>query len=350
MEISYFIQGIANKVVEVSGVKLDVSQRSTVPKEVWLSQEQLAAREKDTDLIVLRTSKQTQNLEDVELKQFDPSFQIEDHKIPCRVAQCSATKNFIHESESEGNGKMVKRDLFVCKDHREKLMNGISKYCIQKNVPVDVASLKKVDLTGYTSLIGVLEKAFMHLKSKWWKDASDCLLAEMFLNTRNFLIITNALLNPDEDNEEAVLGPYLRLLLQVIANPVMLRNGIMILRELMYMIVFIYRIMYVWIHIPVGNPGAKLGSGLAGIFAVLIAIYFWGLFRVQLAVLVFCAGLVGSALFDLLNPPRDRYQSGILQLLQTIQATPDRQLYHVSANDRGDIRLTLDVPTTTSAL
>jgi hypothetical protein len=83
--------------------------------------------------------------------------------------------------------------------------------------------------------------------------ATDSLLAEVFLNTRNVLIITNALLNPDDGNIiTTALIPYLLMLDRFLENP---ETGVMILRELMFAVLIFYGIPY-----PCMGPKLKVTS------------------------------------------------------------------------------------------
>jgi hypothetical protein len=111
----------------------------------------------------------------------------------------------------------MKQDLFLCEIHRTKLANLVSKRCEEEKISVSVASFKHEDFDGYTYLIGELEKAFTHLVKKPVTlnmpqnnlyPNSDLVLAEVFLNARNFLTITHALLNPNGDNRGVVLPAW----------------------------------------------------------------------------------------------------------------------------------------------
>ena len=262
MGISNFILDIGEKIEEVSDAKLNFSQEATVPEEKWISEKQEKMLLKS---VQLRTEKQTQNLEVVKLKKFDPFWLEGNSEISCRALGCPQTT-------SRRSGKRrTKQDLFLCEAHREKLTDRIWKCCAKQNVCI--TSFKNSnDFEGYTSLIGALEKAFMHLKSKRLTAATTgALLAEVFLNTRNFLIITNALLNPDEDNTTTVLGPYLTILASLLEDPVMFRNSIVLLPIAMCLVYQFYGIIYQWVHVPLENPAAKIGFGV-GLLIVIVVV------------------------------------------------------------------------------
>ena len=345
MDVSDFIQNLAQKIAEMSGVKLNASLKSMIPKEIQIVQEKPGETK-----VILRTAEQTQNLDVVELKQFDPYFQKSNHETPCRVPGCPKKKRFIQEFESKRKSEMIKRDLFVCETHREKLVSGVLKYFRKQSVTGDVESLKKVDLTGYTSLIGVLEKAFMHLMKKSWKDANNHLLAEIFLNARNFLIITNALLNPDEDNTTTVLGLLLPVLRGVLEDTVITIDRLMVLSVSVPIILTAYGVMYEWIMIPRENPGAKVGTALA----IMLVLFVYKAFEVQLswetilfsALFVFSSALLFSGAYDWNLDPQlieerrarllERNQQLILELLQEMSA-PLRQGLQLMLRVRGDL-------------
>ena len=287
MALSKFIQSIAKKIEEVSGF---VSQKSMIPTEVrYLQVEPIQGK------VILRTVEETQNMDVVQLRQFDPHFQNNDTEIPCQFPGCSETRKFVQECESQEKSKKIKRDLFLCKVHRKKLTSSVLKYCRNENVTLDGETFKENDFTGYTSLIGVLEKAFMHLQSKWWKSVNDFLLAEIFLNTRNFLLIANALLNPDEDNTATVLGPYLTALLKFLDDPKKVLSGVMLLMVVMWIILTFYSIAYDWIPLFTGTPGAKAGTAV-GILSGLLAVKIFN-FTPAEKVFFFLSIVVAGALF-----------------------------------------------------
>ena len=155
-----------------------------------------------TKAVKLRTAAETQQDGVTKLQQFNPSFfLVEKNAIPCRVPGCNTTTPRLKPS---GGSQHIKQDLFLCEIHRTKLANLVSKRCEEEKISVSVASFKHEDFDGYTYLIGELEKAFTHLVKKpvtlnmpqnSLYPNSDLVLAEVFLNARNFLTITHALLN-----------------------------------------------------------------------------------------------------------------------------------------------------------
>ena len=266
-EISDFILDIGKKIEEISGAKLNFPQEATVPKEEWIAED---PKVMTLGGISLRTAEQTQNMDVVQLKKFDPCFLVEQPKIPCRVPKCPETTT-VPSSSEEGR---IKRDLFLCKTHREELADRILKRCAQENVTVDVTSFKTGDFKGYTSLIAALEKAFMHLKSKrlTTSGTTDSQLAEVFLNARNFLMITNSLLNPHENNVVIVLNACLKILSRLLEDSKNVENWRKLLGSVMMLVLGFYGIIYPWVMVSVENPGAKIGLGVGILFFLVFAL------------------------------------------------------------------------------
>ena len=338
MAVSKFIRGIAKKIEEVSGVD---PQRSVMPKEVLFFQVEPDGRQ-----VILRTAEETQNMDVVHLKQFDPYFQNSDIEIPCQFPGCSKTRKFVQECESQEKFKKVKRDLFLCEDHREKLLSAVSKFCNKEKMTLHVETFKNCDFTGYTSLIGVLENAFMYLQSKWLRGVNDFLLAEIFLNTRNFLLITNALLNPDEENTVTVLGPYLRALQYVLRDSVTMRNGLLLLKLIMCAIFAVYGIMYEWIHIPITNSGAKLGTGVGILAAMLVnkMFRFSPSARIGYSLgIVVATGLIGASAFSWSLDPQIDQRIGLDLFWEMTASLRDddrpRPAIRVRGNPDGDLQV-----------
>jgi hypothetical protein len=365
-KISDFILDIGKKIEEVSGAKLNFPQEATVPEEKWIPQRQ----EKEMLLnkgIELRTEEQTQNLDVVELKKFDPYCRQGNSLIPCRMPGCLETFETTCTPK-----RRTKQDLFLCKAHRAKWTDLVSKRCAKENITLNLTIFKEDDLKGYTSLIGGLEKAFMHLKSKGFarKTTTDSLLAEVFLNTRNFLIVTNALLNPDIDNILAVLAPYLQMLRRFLAfaleNPAKLLVGVTLLREIMFAVLIFYGITYQWVSWA--NPGARSGSGVGILLAFLasVLVYIFGgeigfLGKIQLYLVFTVAGyLIGSGAYDWYRDPgsegrrqQQASRSALQFMIQLIVALSPRnyigsfdaigpQWFRVRADNAGNV--SVDVP------
>ncbi len=335
-EISEFIRDIGKKIEEVSGVKLNFPQ---VPEEEWISEDEMITMKSKG--IYLRTAKQTKNMETVKLKLFNPCIVYEDLKhggkehpsIPCRVPGCPETTP-IKKPACSGKTR-IKQDLFLCKTHLASLMVRVSKRCTEENVAVDITSIKNDDLKGYTSLIGVLEKAFIHLTSKWLPLSTiDSLRAEVFLNTRNFLIITNALLNPDEDNEITALNPYLRALLIFLRNP----NAHLVLREIKALVLSAFGVIDRWVYLT--NPGGQIGGGtglILGFLAGTMAVQ-WTRSSRPLLMCPFAVALPFVGFFGGSEIGRGVYEWWRKKKLMKEYSLLETYSYHVFTNAAGDIR------------
>ena len=296
MALSEFILNIGKEIEHKIGTNINFPQGTTPPSQEWITEGQLSQMK----AINLRTAEQTQNGSGVNLRQFNPSFLIkEPSEIHCRIPGCSVTTRRRKPTRSSEN---IKQDLFLCDTHRAKLTNLVSKRCAQEDVIVNLASFKHEDFNGYTSLIGELEKAFMYLKKKTYLSATDSLLAEVYLNTRNFLFITNALLNPDEDNTTTVLAPCMTMFqrfLSCLKDTEFLQSIVTALREVMNMILLFFGVIYSWIFLA--NPGGRVGGGvgllLAFVGAVAYAFPLAGIAATAVVGLI-AGNLIGSGGYD----------------------------------------------------
>lgn len=126
--------------------------------------------------------------DEVVLPQFDPNFKSID--VVCRYPTC---KNKNPEAPKPGSG--VKRDLYLCPNHREQLKRHICQAMAEEGIdfPESEFASEPGRFEGYTSLISLLDGASRESKN-------GAAVREAALNTRNFLIITSTLLNPDDEN------------------------------------------------------------------------------------------------------------------------------------------------------
>ena len=219
---SKVVQDLGTKIEQESGIKINFEKGTTAPVEEWIPETKMAA----SKAINLRTAAETKREDGViKLKQFNPTFFLVGENVPCRVPGCSVTTPRLKPS----NDSHIKQDLFLCDIHCTMLANLVSKRCDEEGISVSTASFKHEDFHGYTYLIGELEKAFMHLIKKpgtlnMPTDIpnvhfnSDLVLAEVFLNSRNFLTITQTLLNPEGDNVGAALPAWFVMLDRIMNN------------------------------------------------------------------------------------------------------------------------------------
>ena len=148
--------------------------------------------------------------EEIVLLQFDPNFT--STEVFCRHPSCNS--RYLEAAKSG------KRDLYLCPFHQQKLKDAISDTLAKKNI--QIATTKENpdprQFDGYTSLIGVLEGAYHDAKKFQALERRSPMVEEAILNVRNFLIITNAVLNPNGHNLQLALPPVFRILLLILEN------------------------------------------------------------------------------------------------------------------------------------
>ena len=234
--------------------------------------------------------------EEIVLLQFDPNFS--STEVVCRHPSCN--------SRNLEAAKSGKRDLYLCPHHQQKLKDEISDTLAKKNI--QIATTKENpeprQFDGYTSLIGVLEGAYHDAKKFQALERRSPMVEEAILNVRNFLIITNAVLNPDDDNLRIVLTPVLRILLLLLeysANvPPLVDTLLYALRDVIEMILFAFGVIYSWVSIPLQSPGTRIGAGLGGTIGVILGSFLgpWnGVFGLGAGAVL--GGLMGGGIYDL---------------------------------------------------
>ena len=344
MAVSKFILDIAKQIELKSGPKVHFALGTIRQTKKWITEHEMTK----IKAIHLRTAEDTKNESVVKLLQFNPSFFLKDvSNIHCRIPGCSAT---IQRLKPTHSSEKSKQNLFLCSAHRERLTSEVTKRCAKENVIINIASSKKEDFNGYTSLIGILEKAFTYLK----KQAP--LLAEVFLNTRNFLIITNALLNCNEDNTAIVLAPYIILfqtLLSCIEDPQRLESLVKALQEIMDMIMQFFGVIYIWVFL--GNPGSRVGGGVGLVLGFVGGAAFVfpppGIFAASVVGLV-AGKLIGSGGYDWYKEHHymkmqqemiQQYQEFIVRMFGQPGAVPQQpKLIFLPANAGGDLLINME--------
>lgn len=199
--------------------------------------------------------------QEIVLLQFDPNFT--STEVVCRHPSCNS--RYLEAAKSG------KRDLYLCPHHQQKLKDAISDTLTKKNI--QIATTKENpeprQFDGYTSLIGVLEGAYHDAKKFQALERRSPLVEEATLNVRNFLIITNAVLNPDGHNLQLALPPVFRILLLILENstnvPPLVDALLYALRDVIEMILFAFGVIYSWVSIPLNSPGSRIGAGVGGV-------------------------------------------------------------------------------------
>ncbi|KAK3714368.1 hypothetical protein QZH41_007983 [Actinostola sp. cb2023] len=317
---------------------IEVSLEERVPA-VCKSLKELNKRQK----LSLRSSVQTITSNKVELKQFNPNF-FSNESIWCRFPGCNCKQRKFEE-------KKKKKDLYLCPSHRNNLEDNVAKMCAQQGVSISI-KYRSEDLQGYTSLIGLLESAFHSLSKPIlpspgsYQGKNSSILQGVCLNLRNFLIIVNALLNPDDDNCNTALNSPMAIVMRILeiirddgAAILETLNGLVdLLRRVIEHILFAFGIIYSWVYLSlIGNAGAHLGSGIGG-FIGLVG-YAAGPVVGTLTAIgggIF-GGLIGSGVYNIWNVQRQegegdverlhRYQ-GFAQANIRVQEDPNNHWLH----------------------
>ena len=212
--------------------------------------------------VTLRKSNDLEACEEISLLQFDPNFT--SSEVICRHPPCS-TKN----SEAAKSG--TKRDLFLCPIHQQVLRDSISDVLAKEEIKLSTSTEKPKHghFSGYTSLISLLEGVYHDAKKFQTLKGKSPLIQEAILNVRNFLIITNCLLNPNGDNLEIALPAVVQILRLILQNPdatdQFINRLLYMLREVIGIVLFSFGVIYPWVYLALSNPGAQIGFGVGAI-------------------------------------------------------------------------------------
>ena len=244
--------------------------------------------------VTLRKAGHQRAHEEIVLLQFDPNFI--STEVVCRHPSCN--------SRNLEAAKSGKRDLYLCPHHQQKLKDAISDTLTKKNI--QIATTKENpeprQFDGYTSLIGVLEGAY-HDGKKFQALQRSRMVEEAILNVRNFLIITNGVLNPDGYNLQLALPPVLQILLILLENSSDVKQLVdtllNALRDVIEMILFAFGVIYSWVSISLNSPGSRIGAGVGGAIGVIFGL-FWGNAVFGLGTGSTLGGLIGSGIYDLM--------------------------------------------------
>ena len=336
MDFSKLVLDIGDHIEAAIDADTNSAQGLARPTEEWITGGKMP---KET--IVLRTAEDTKNESGVKLRQFNPSFLLKDFEtVRWRFPGCPVKSN---------SSEKVKQDLFLCSTHREELISEVKKRCAEGNVAVP--NYKQEDFNGYTSLIAKLEKAFIYFQ-KQASCATNLLLAKVFLNTRNYLIITSALLNPNGDNQTTALPSCMAILesllsiinererAAVVLMQESVRAAVMLMKEIQTMILCFFGICYTWVELT--NPGTRLGGGIGLALGMLGPLLYGFDYRVVwfCGVVGLCAGsLIGSGVYDWNSNIDDieRRQKNMKDYLQFL--AHQYRIIRVSANASGNITL-----------
>ena len=199
--------------------------------------------------------------EKIVLLQFDPNFT--SPEVVCRHPSCNS--RYLEAAKSG------KRDLYLCPHHQQKLKDAISRTLVEKDIRIAITkeNPEPRQFDGYTSLIGVLEGLYHDAKKFQALERRSPMVEEATLNVRNFLMITNAVLNPDSHNLQLALPPVFGILLLILENssnvPQFVNALLDALREVIEMILFAFGVIYSWVSTTLISPGSRIGAGVGGV-------------------------------------------------------------------------------------
>ena len=288
--------------------------------------------------IHLRTSEQMKQGSDIELPQFDPNF-FSLYQIHCRFPRCPETK----ARNSNHSSKTNKEDLYLCPNHRKEMVDEVTKKCAEKGIAVNFKDHKIEDFNDYTSLIGLCEKAFQGFKEKASQVPSSSevngFLAEIFLNVRNFFIISNAVLNPDPENLSCILPPVYEILQSLPKKRDDLnfvRDLAQLLEEIMKIILPCFNVVYDWVVLSLQrNPGAQIGAGMGGAAGAILAGAAFGpalpMIALAAGIGFVSGGLLGGGIFNLKIDNHDQ-QHNIYKFPGNRDGSLSLQLLHHKQN------------------
>ena len=110
------------------------------------------------------------------------------------------------------------------------------------------------------------------------------------------------MLNPDEDNLGIALPPVVQIFRLILENPEsveLLGTGLIyVLREVIEMILFAFGVIYTWVSLALGSPGAQIGAGVGGfIGAIAFVLGPWS-GAAGVAVGGTLGGLIGNGIYN----------------------------------------------------
>ena len=294
--------------------------------------------------VTLRKAKRFK--EEIVLPQFDPNFTSND--VICRHPSCKS-----RNPKAAIRDKGVKRDLYLCPSHRELLKRSICKAMEKGKVkfPMSEFASEPGRFEGYTAFISILEGAYHEARKVPTVRDTSRMVEEAILNVRNFLMITNTLLNPDDNNLELALPPVVQILQHILENQnsanKLLKSLLPLLKEIVDMILFAFGVLYTWVSLA--NPGTKIGAGVGGCIGAAAFALGPASGAVGVAVGGTLGGLIGCGIYMLIK--ESRVQQNIARARRewlaaaaeggySDAARAPPVMYFVSGDDNGGLTLT----------
>ena len=214
--------------------------------------------------------------EDIILRQFDPNFVSTD--VCCRHPSCG--------NKNPEPVKERKRDLYLCLLHRKNLITSIENTLAMRMIdtPKSTEFPEEEQFTGYTSFIGLLERAYYNSNKfgRFEKGKTTPMIEEAIRNVRNVLIINSTVLNTDESNLALLLPNIICTLRLVLENSnsaeSLVADLVYFFRKVIEMILLDFGVIYRWVSLALHSPGLQIGAGLSGTIGLGVGIFFgpWG--------------------------------------------------------------------------
>lgn len=294
---------------------------------------EFALRRKSTFFQRFNRQKEKPIPDEIVLPQFDPN--LKSNAVVCRHPRCKK-----ENPDAPKKGTCVKRDLYLCPNHQHELKSSIRQTMAKEGIefPDSEFASEPGRFEGYTSLISLFDEVFHQSKNET--------VREVALNTRNFLIITSTLLNPDDKNLSVALPAVAdvsgrivsqegstasdanvrrrsasggegaaapsgsstadrieRTFRETIGDSARVQNLLSLLRGIVDTVLIFFGVIYTWI-VP-SKIGAKIGAGV-GMCIGLIGFAMGptgGALGVGLGATI--GGLLGNGIYDLYRVTRD---------------------------------------------
>ena len=176
--------------------------------------------------------------------------------------------------------------MYLCPLHRKNLITSIENALAMRKIDIIKSTQvsEEDQFTGYTSLIGLLERTYHNSKKfgRFEKGKSTPMIEEAILNVRNVFITTSTVINPDENNLALLLPNIICTLWLILENcnsaENLVAHLVYFLRQVIEMILFDFGMLYRWVSLALNSPGLQIGAGLGGTIGLVVGIFFgpWG--------------------------------------------------------------------------
>ena len=288
----------------------------------------------------------------IELVNMDPNFGSLD--ASCRHPGCKAKRIETYKSG--------KRDLFLCESHRDTLhdyfITKIQEKLGSSNSTID-SVIKQAITTkvyqdhdlGYTELIPLLNAVCYEKGTVFKGHETGKLILDMCLNARNFFLIFNTLLNPDDHNMNFLAYPiellreFFRQLHSLESSPKVLQVLRDTMRDIISGICFAFGIVFSWLADIYSTAGGRIGGGMGLLGGAAIGAFTAGPLGVLLGGVVggIGGGMIGAGIYEERQRRADksdqeRQRQDMIRLFQNAGVLNIR-FYEANAFPSGQLRL-----------